>query len=71
MEKLRTTDSKLSNIKKIFKKYDLTVQIIRNGSTRMKVTLLNGNELYFYRIVKAYFKHQNEHINSRNYILKF
>ena len=67
----QTPATRITNIKKIFRQYDLDVHILKNGNTRMKVTLHKGNQEVFFKIIKAYFKNESEFIDARNYILKF
>ena len=67
----QTPATRITNIKKIFRQYDLEVHILQNGKTRMKVSLHKGNQEVFFKIIKAYFKNESEFIDARNYILKF
>ena len=67
----QTPDTRITNIKKIFRQYELDVHILKNGLTRMKVTLHKGNAEVFFKIMKAYFKNECEFIDQKNYILKF
>ena len=70
-KKADTPETRITNIKKIFRQYDLDVHILKNGLTRMKVTLHKGSTEHFFKIMKAYFKYECEFIDQKNYILKF
>lgn len=71
MKPIQTPNTRITNIKKIFRQYKLDVHILKNGNSRMRVTLHKGDVEIFFKIVKAYFKNESEFIDARNYILKF